>query len=238
MYGEFAAAWAEALGRHQERRAAEEAGEIAAVKKAPPPPFGSPSAEKAGEDAIGNGQVRRAGHGRWSTRKEKLFFDELAATNNIKRSAKAAGVSYNAVLARRLKHPLFRAKWEAVAQSAKASIGMHLLEASKATFDPDTLDLPDTMPKVTVAEAIRISESKTAKQEPADPFDDGQYSYENDIADIRERLVQKLQAMRRRDRPELLAQGWSYDEEYDSDIPPGWVRAERRRVGGAAPARA
>jgi hypothetical protein len=44
------------------------------------------------------------------------------------------------------------------------------------------------------------------------------------MADIRERLIQKFQALRRRDRPELLAQGWSYDESWDREIPPGWIK--------------
>jgi hypothetical protein len=81
------------------------------------------------------GQVRRVGRGRWSKVKEAIFFDEMAATANAKRAANAAGVSYNAVHARRLKHPLFRAKWEAVVRIARASIDLHLVEEAKKTFD-------------------------------------------------------------------------------------------------------
>jgi len=33
-----------------------------------------------------------------------------------------------------------------------------------------------------------------------------------------------MQAIRRRDRPELLARGWSFDESWDCEIPPGWVK--------------
>jgi hypothetical protein len=105
---------------------------------------------------------------------------------------------------------------------------MFVLEASKETFDPETLNLSDAMPKVTIAEAIRISESKPAKgraEAPAtDPFTEPEVSYEDEMADIREGLVRKLQALRRRDRPGLLARGWSYDESWDRDIPPGWVK--------------
>jgi hypothetical protein len=134
-------------------------------------------------------------------------------------------VSYNAVLARRLKHPLFRAKWDAVAQCAKAGIGKYVLEASKKTFDPDTLDIEDATPKVTIAEAIRISQRQgSSKQPAADPFEDEAYSYEDEMHEIRERIVRKLQALRRRDGPGLLAQGWSYDEDHDREIPPGWVK--------------
>jgi hypothetical protein len=103
--------------------------------------------------------VKRAGHDRWSKRKEKIFFEELAATNNIQRSAAAAGVSANAVQSRRLKHPVFRAKWDAVVQSAKASIDLYTVEAAKKTFDPDQLDTGDVTPKVTIAEALKIAHS-------------------------------------------------------------------------------
>jgi hypothetical protein len=63
------------------------------------------------------------------------------------------------------------------------------------------------------------------KPAPAGGFeDDPGYDYQDDIADIRERLVQKLQALRRSDRPELIARGWSYDESWDCEIPPGWAK--------------
>jgi hypothetical protein len=238
-HSDFAAAWAEALQVHKLRAARFDAAELEAFNRSldaalPGSPFDklrtSPtSSDGRGDEelSVANGQVRRVGQGRWSARKEKIFFDELAATANIRRSAAAAGVSYNAVQARRLKHPLFRAKWDAVAQSAKANIGMYLLEASQQTFDPERAGMPDATPKVTIAEAIRISESKGPKAqspEAADPFSDESYDYHDDIAEIREGLVRKLQAMRRRERPELLARGWSFDESWDREIPPGWVK--------------
>ena len=238
-HSDFAAAWAEALHVHKLRAARFDAEELEAFNRSldvalPGSPFDklrtSPtSSDGRGDEelSVANGQVRRVGQGRWSARKEKIFFDELAATANIRRSAAAAGVSYNAVQARRLKHPLFRAKWDAVAQSAKANIGMYLLEASQQTFDPERAGMPDATPKVTIAEAIRISESKGPKGqgvEAADPFSDESYDYHDDMAEIREGLVRKLQAMRRRERPELLARGWSFDESWDREIPPGWVK--------------
>jgi len=243
---DFASLWRDALVMHKQRVKLEEVEELEAFERNLPSfdqagrledpstaSGGSPPHPADREELVAsNGRMKRVGHGRWSKRKEKIFFDELALTNNARRSAKAAGVSYNAVMARRLKHPLFRAKWEAVAQCAKAGIGMYVLEASQQTFDPDTINVPSAMPKVTIAEAIRISESKPGKgrsEEPApDPFAEEAASMAKDeVAEIKERIIRKLQAMRRRDRPELLAQGWSYDEEYDQDIPPGWVRGDR-----------
>src|SRR4051812_4153877 len=79
-------------------------------------------------------------------------------------------------------------------------------------------------PSTSLPEKISQSAGSRKEEPTADPFDDPGYSYEDDIADIREGLVQKLQAIRRRDRPELLARGWSYDEGWDRDIPPGWAK--------------
>jgi hypothetical protein len=136
-HGDFADAWAAALAAHKLRRKREEAEELEAfVGRLPSPgsPVASPTSPAGGsgeeELVLVNGRMKRVGREGWGKRKEKLFFDELMATNNIRRAAKAAGVSENEMHQRRLKHPLFRAKWEAVEQCCKAGLGMYLLEAT------------------------------------------------------------------------------------------------------------
>ena len=184
------------------------------------------------EDMVGGGrQLKRAGHDKWSARKEQMFFDELAATANVKRAAKAAGVSPNAVYARRLRDARFKAKWAAVLETGRASIEMHLVEAANRTFEPEEIDSGEVMPNVSVAEAIRITQGPGAKkaEAAADPYDDPDYDHDGFMDSIREGLVQKLQRMRRRDRPELLARGWSYDESWDTEIPPGWAKTAEWR---------
>ena len=222
---EFAGLWRGALAAHETWVKGKQAEEIAALRQAPPPHFmRSPSPSELGEDLVGGGaQVKRAGHDRWSQAKEKLFFDELAATANVKRAAAAAGVSTNAVYARRMKQPLFRAKWEAVLETGRAAIEMKLVEAANKSFDPDEIDVEGVEPKVSVAEAIRIVQlhgSKAQKQsvEQMQPP-------EEEIEAVRERLFNKLERLRKREWPNWLAQGWTYDEEHDHLVPPGWVRA-------------
>jgi hypothetical protein len=169
------------------------------------------------------------GSGRWSKAKEKIFFEELAATANIRRSAAAAGVSYNAVHARRLKHPLFAAKWDAVARAAKASIDMYLVEEAKKTFDPDELDLGEVTPKVTIDQAIKISQSGAAKSRQAeahpDPFaEDGEAMDDRGMDAVRESILGKLRRIRESDRSNQLALGWTLDESFNVMVPPGYVR--------------
>jgi hypothetical protein len=164
---------------------------------------------------------------RWSKAKEKLFFDELAATANVKRAAKAAGVSPNAVYARRMRDARFRAKW-AVLETGRASIEMHLVEAANKSFDPDEIDTGEIQPKVSVAEAIRIVQvhgSKKQQEMLSNPFADQAASMsEEDIEEARERLFRKIERLRKREMPRMLAEGWTHDETHDCMVPPGWVK--------------
>jgi hypothetical protein len=247
-HAEFAQDWDAALRAHAARAKAEEAETIAALrprsgqalKKAPSPSHGcavGPSLSREGRGAKGEeliasgGRVKRVGHGRWNKRKEAIFFEELAATANATMAAKAAGVSPNAVFARRLKHPLFRAKWEAVVRASKASIDLYLVEETRKTFDPGTLDTGAVTPRVTIDQAIRISQlnaSKKKGEELPDPFTEQAASMTpDDIHALREKLVRKIMRLRDRERPRMIAAGWSFDEEYDHMVPPGWSRPAR-----------
>lgn len=232
---EFAADWERALAAHAARVEAERAGDVASVSNVTPPPTpphrgeGSRGASDSGEGSVlAAAQVKRAGHGRWSERKEKLFFAELAATANVKRAAAAAGVSPNAVYQRRMRDRHFKAKWAAVLETGRAAIEMKLVEAANRTFEPDELDVGDVQPKVSVAEAIRIVQvhgSKAQQEQLPDPFAERAASMtEDEVNEIRENIIRKLRRTRERDMPDMIAAGWSLDEEYDRMVPPGWVR--------------
>ncbi|MGN6154834.1 MAG: hypothetical protein ACTHN4_03765 [Sphingomicrobium sp.] len=195
---------------------------------APPPPsvVPLPTSSARREELLAStslgGQVKRVGAGRWNGAAEERFFGELAATANVKRAAEAAGVSTNAVYQRRLKRPDFRAKWDAVLETGRSAIEMHLIETAKKSFDPDDLDVGDAQPKVSVAEAIRIvqlhgSKTQRLEVEEVEPP-------EEEIEAVRKRILDKLQKLRKRMMPEMLANGWSYDEEHKLMVPPGWTR--------------
>ena len=180
---------------------------------------------------VAGGQVKRAGHDRWSKRKEKIFFEELAATANVRRAAAAAGVSPNAVHARRLKHPVFAAKWEAVVRCAKASIDLYTVEAANKTFDPDQLDTGDVTPKVTIDQALKIAQSggtsgsgRGAREAATSWHEEPDAIDPDEVEAARERIIRRLQRIKAREMPRKLAAGWSYDESHDLMIPPGWVK--------------
>lgn len=228
-HADFAAAWTAAMAAHQQRRKQDEAEELEAFKGR----LGAPSSSRvfAGTGAEGeelvlvNGQMKRVARERWGKRREKLFFEELMATNNIGRAARAAGVSENAVHQRRLRHPLFRAKWEAVEQCARAGLGMYLVEAARNTFDPASLQLGGVTPKVSIAEAIKIVGAGARGVGPAAaasmPDCEPQPDPDEEVA---ERVIGKLMRLRKRLKAERIAQGWGWDEEHRQPIPPGWTR--------------
>ena len=116
------------------------AADPSTISDGPPPHRFRDREELLASTALG-GQLKRVGPGRWTAAAEGRFFDELAATTNVKRACAAAGVSTNAVYARRMKRADFRAKWDAVLETGRAAIEMHLVESAKKTFDPDALDL-------------------------------------------------------------------------------------------------
>jgi hypothetical protein len=235
-HAEFAGLWRGALAAHAQLVKRDEDEQVRALARGPSTMHssvdGPPPPDKLREDLVGaGGQMKRAGHGRWSRAKETLFFEELAATANVRRAAKAAGVSPNAVFARRLKHPLFRAKWAAVVATAKSSIDLYLVEASNKTFDPDALDggldTGEVQPKVSVAEAIRIVQSHGSKAEREQQDYFAQQAAEmggDDIEAVRKRLLKKFERLRKREMARALDEGWTLDESHDCIVPPGWIK--------------
>lgn len=228
---DFAEAWQEALRIHADL-AAEEVQERVehweGLKGQVPLAADAPAVREndglLASTALG-GKMVKAGAGRWNKGVEQRFFDELAATANVKRACAAAEVSTNAVYARRTKRPDFRAKWDAVLETARAAIEMHLVETARKSFEPDEVDFTGVEPKVSVAEAIKIvqlhgGKSKAAAENTA-PAEAGPA----DAEALRERVFAKLQRLRLREYERLEAEGWSYDLEHDQMVPPGWVKA-------------
>jgi hypothetical protein len=229
-HADFAQAWAAAVKAHRERVKAEEAEEIAAIRNSPSiirsPVDGPPPHAPHRELVASGGQVKRAARERWGKRKEAIFFDELAATNNITLSANAAGVSYNAVHARRLRDPLFAAKWDAVSRSSRAAIDMHLLAETRKNFEPETLDQAIKISQIGAAAAR--SSGRGSREAEADPFQEQAAAMgEDELDTLRAKVLRKIERLAERNKADKLTQGWSYDEASGQMVPPGWVRQTR-----------
>jgi hypothetical protein len=120
-----------------------------------------------------------------------------------------------------------------VLETGRASIEMHLVEAANRTFEPEELETGDVEPKVSVAEAIRIVQVHGSKQQQAhlcDPFAEQAASMsEQQVEELRERLLKKIKRLTDRTRREQLQEGWILDEEHDHMVPPGYVKAADAR---------
>lgn len=184
--------------------------------------LGAPSREREGSYRR---RLALGGNGRWSEAREAIFFEELAASASVRRAAKAAGVSAQAVYARRAKATHFRTKWDAVLEVGRARLDALLVEAANRTFDPDEEALPDCAetPKVSVTEAIRIVQMHGSARQKQELAEAEPSAAEMDV--VRDRLLHKLQRLQEREERERKEQGWIRDPAHDDHwIPPGWVQ--------------
>ena len=188
----FRAAWARVV-------TAREAGEAAP----PPGDARSPFPANAGEELVvrvssggGVGKLVRAGAGRWSKTREARFIASLAESANVRRAAAAAGISTQAIYARRLREPRFCAQWEAAIEAGKARLMAYLIEAADRTFDPEALTVGGDLPRVSVAEAIGILRLKGGATSAANGGNGDDDDEENlkavAVDEARERILTRL----------------------------------------------
>lgn len=245
---DFAKEWDEALegrrillARKEELEIAQLRSEVARLEARaaaedeeaiPPHPFPLP----AGEREIGArcSPVPRTGSAaRWTDAKERRFFEELMASANVRRAADAAGVSVQAVYARRSKHVPFRLRWAQALEQGRAAIEAHLVAQAQRALDPETMDLPEPAPKVSISEGIKIAQMSQGRGPGGRSSGRGGWTEvesldeqaakmsEEEVAELRERIMTKLRRLRER---MIRDEGWSEDEKHKVAIPPGWIR--------------
>lgn len=117
------------------------------------------------EDEIGAGsmgplQRRRPRPNSFTAAKRKLFLDELAASCNVERARKAAGVLSPCVYRVRQRDPLFAEQWQAALEIGYERLEMALLRRAIEAVEGLTLDAEDEarqpVEKMTVAEAMNV----------------------------------------------------------------------------------
>ncbi|MEO7602354.1 MAG: hypothetical protein ABIS39_03695 [Sphingomicrobium sp.] len=174
-------------------------------------------------------QVKRVNSARWTDARERRFFDELVASANVRRAAAAAGVSVQAVYARRARQAAFRLRWAKAIENGRAAIETHLIAQAQRSMDPETMDLPAPEPRVSVSEAIKIAQMNQGGGSGGGRGRGAMSGYEEDAAEasdeqmeeLRARLQGKLERLRQRHIDE---EGWSEDKAFGVAVPPGWIR--------------
>ena len=93
-------------------------------------------------------QVRRVSKNQWTTAKQRIFFEHLAATCNVKHAADRAGMTQGGAYAKRRIDPVFRATWAEALETAYAKLETMLIARAAGTataggaaamvdYDPD-----------------------------------------------------------------------------------------------------
>ena len=225
-YADFAEQWDGALETHRSLLARAEEAELESLDL-PSPGSASPSPTSP---AGGRGlQARRVNRARWSEAKERRFFDELVASANVRRAAEAAGVSSQAVYARRAKSAVFRRRWDQALANGRAAIEMSLVAEAKRSLDPDAMDLPAPEPRVSVSEAIKITQMVQGAGRGGGRGAGHFMSIEEEAASMNEQQIEALRDKLRkklnrlRDRM-IREEGWTLDEATGHGVPPGYIR--------------
>ena len=244
---QFAEAWAQTM---EGRAGAAVRAESASDAAVPGPRFG----ELVERVSANHGpQIVRTGIGRWSKRAEQTFLTELAACANLRLACAAAGFSTQAMYKRRAKDRRFAEAWDAAIAMGRTRIEAYLVEAADRTFDPHGVADGVDLPKMTIAEAIKVVQlgqaqarsGRGGRGEPSGRGWIGPESWddpddEEAVAQARENIINRLQRIRERDEEEKLAAGWTRVPMPGADgndpheewawVPPGYAQAADARA--------
>lgn len=155
---------------------------------------------KAGELMLvggGKTQMRKASERNWSNKKESKFLSVLAETCNVTLAATEAGVSISGAYRRRRADAAFRGAWlEAIGVAyqrlemvllERAFVGTEKLVRRKDGSEERMVEYPNQL-ALTLLKMHRDTAVEATADVPPD-----------DIEEIRERLLEKLERLRKRE---------------------------------------
>lgn len=126
------------------------------------------------EDEIGAGPVgplqrRKPRANGWTVARRTAFLEELAASCNVERARKAAGMASSGVYRLRQREPLFAEQWQAALELGYERLEMALLRRAIEAVEGLALDPDDEarqpVEKMTVAEAMGVLRQHRASVE-------------------------------------------------------------------------
>lgn len=142
-------------------------------------------------------RMRKASKRSWSKAKEEKFLTALADTCNVTQACQEAGVSVGYVYARRKVHAAFRAAWLDAISTAYQRLELVLLERAlngteKVVIKTDGREeRMREYPNAIALTLLRMHRETAAEAETEVPVED--------VEEIRERLIEKLQRLRARE---------------------------------------
>lgn len=142
-------------------------------------------------------QMRKAAAKSWSKEKEAIFLSVLAETCNVTRACEAAGVGVTSVYRRKKENAAFRAAWLAHMSIAYQQLELVLLErAFNGTEKPVSVRAGETRTMREYSNQLGLQLLKLHRDTAAD----AEFELPPDeIEEVRERLIRKLERMKARD---------------------------------------
>ena len=145
-------------------------------------------------------QMRKASRRNWSKAKELEFLSALAETCNVTRAAEMAGVSTTCAYRRRKSDAGFRGAWMQAIGAAYHRLEMVLLERAFVGAEKIVRRKDGSEERlVEYPNQLALSLLKMHRDTAVEADRDFEPS---DVEEIRERLIQKLQRLRKRDGAE------------------------------------
>lgn len=142
-------------------------------------------------------QMRQATGKSWSQAKEKAFLSVLAETCNVTRACEAAGVGVTSAYRRKKENAAFRAAWLAAVSMAYQQLELVLLERAFVGTEK-TVAVRGGEPQVMREYSDRLALSLIKMHR--DTATDAEFELPADeVEEVRERLIRKLQRMKQRD---------------------------------------
>jgi hypothetical protein len=145
-------------------------------------------------------RMRKASNTAWTKAKEATFLTALEATCNVTAAAATAGVSVSSAYSRRKRHAAFRVGWhEAIglayqrlelALIERALVGTEKIVRRKDGSEEVMRDYPNAI-ALTLLRMHRDTAGQAMVEEEPDDMDE-----------VRERLLHKLERLRERDLPQ------------------------------------
>lgn len=142
----------------------------------------------------GRGKLISTGGAQWSDEAEEQFFNALAASCNVKRSAEQVGFSVYTVYYQRRTRPEFAARWQAALDQGYARIEMALVEAAADTLDGVAFDPERPIPRMTIDQAMRLIDryGRLNRGESRGP---GRPPRRRTLDEVRASIIRKLEAI-------------------------------------------
>lgn len=144
----------------------------------------------------GRGMRVKTGGAQWNDAAEAEFFDQLAASANVRLSAEAVGFTTFTVYRQRRMRPDFAAKWKVAVAQGYARLELALLQAAIDSIEDVTFDGERPIPKMTVEQAMNVLRAHRHELAGEGRRGPGNPARRRTLDEVRASILKKVRAIR------------------------------------------